>query len=109
MKLKFFVILLLLGTVCLAQDKVVFDYDKSGNMTSRQVVYLVIDEGYDYHWYRQDKGGLWSQKHGWDNVDNIDGSKKIIRNPIKANHHYVFGNFTVNYKDGGILLWVKGK
>ncbi len=52
MKLKFFVILLLSGTVCFAQDKVVFDYDKSGNMTSRQVVYLVIDKGVDYHWYR---------------------------------------------------------
>ena len=70
---------------------------------------MVVDKGVDYHWYRQDKGGLWSQKHGLGNVDNIDGSKKIIRNPIKANHHYVFGNFTVNYKDGGILLWVKGK
>ena len=39
MKLKFFVILLLSGTVCLAQDKVVFDYDKSGNMTKRHVEY----------------------------------------------------------------------
>lgn len=39
MKLKFFVILLLSGTVCLAQDRVVFDYDKSGNMTKRYVEY----------------------------------------------------------------------
>ena len=37
-------------------------------------VYLVVDaEGCDYHWYRQDKGGYWSQKHGLLPVDNVDG------------------------------------
>ena len=66
-------------------------------------VYLVIDEGKDYHWYRQDKGGLWSQKHGLLFVENFDGSHKIIYNPAKANHNY--GN--VNYNNGGILLWVR--
>ena len=103
MKLKFFVILLLSGTVCFAQEKVVFDYDKLGNMTSRQVVYLVIDEDYDYHWYRQDKGGLWSQKHGISYVTNVDASNHLIKNPAKANNNYG----TVNYKDGGVFLWVR--
>jgi hypothetical protein len=67
-------------------------------------VYLVIDEGNDYHWYRQDKGGLWSQKHGWGTVTNIDGSGKFIYNVVRANHNYGVG---INYNDGGRLLWVR--
>jgi hypothetical protein len=70
-------------------------------------VYLVIDnEGgvIDYHWYRRDKGGLWSQKHGLGKVTNVDGSGKLISNPTKANHNYGGG---LNYGNGGIILWVK--
>lgn len=67
-------------------------------------VYLVIDEGNDYHWYRQDKGGLWSQKHGRSYVTNVDGANHLIKNPAKANHNY---GKRINYKDGGILLWVR--
>ena len=53
----------------------------------------------DYHWYRQDKGGLYSHKPGGLPVTNVDASGKMIKNPAKAD--------VGNYKDGGILLWVK--
>jgi len=80
--------------------------------------YLVMDnvDGVqDYHWYRQDKGGLWSQKHGADYVSNVDGSGQLIRNPAKANHFYggpyynTNGNFVgnLNYNSGGKFLWIK--
>lgn len=69
-------------------------------------VYLVVDiEGGDYHWYRQDKGGNWSQKHGLLPVDNVDGSNHLIYNPERANQNYFNG--VVNYNNGGIFLWVK--
>jgi hypothetical protein len=73
-------------------------------------VYLVIDnvDGVqDYHWYRQDKGGFWSQKHGNGIVTNVDGSGHLIRNPVWANHNYgVYPGYgTLNYSNGGIFLW----
>ena len=57
--------------------------------------YLVIDEGSDYHWYRQDKGGKWSHKQGTTEVKNAG---RRIGTPFAK-----YGN----YKSGGISLWVK--
>ena len=62
-------------------------------------VYLVINEGVDYHWYRQDKGGNWSHKPGITPVINTDNSGRFITNPFNANHG--------NYNSGGKLLWIK--
>ena len=74
-------------------------------------VYLVVDntDGIkDYHWYRQDKGGYWSQKHGIGSVNNVDGSGRLISNPAYANHNYgTYPNGTLNYNGGGLFLWVK--
>ena len=67
-------------------------------------VYLVIDTGFDYHWYRQDKGGGWSHKPGATSVINTDASGMLIYNPAKANHNY---GFFRNYSDKGIMLWAK--
>lgn len=66
-------------------------------------VYLVIDQGNDYHWYRQDKGGNWSHKPGVTPVINIDASGRVMSNPVRANHNYGY----INYKDGARKLWVK--
>ena len=66
-------------------------------------VYLVIDQGKDYHWYRQDKGGTWSHKPGRTPVINVDASGRFISNPVRANHNYGY----VNYNNGGIKLWVR--
>jgi RHS repeat-associated protein len=62
-------------------------------------VYLVSADGVDYHWYRQDKGGMWSHKPGITSVVNVDASGRFISNPVRANHGI--------YNNGGILLWVK--
>ncbi len=75
-------------------------------------VYLVLDNTdgiQDYHWYRQDKGGLWSQKHGNGLVTNVDGAGRLIHNPARANHFYVnYGGYgTLNYNAGGTFLWVR--
>ena len=70
-------------------------------------VYLVIDEGVDYHWYRQDKGGKWSQKHGRSYVTNVDGKGRLISNPAWSNHNYSTSTYNLNYNNGAILLWVK--
>ena len=66
-------------------------------------VYLVIDEGVDYHWYRQDKGGNWSHKPGTTRVINFDASGRPISNPANANHIYPHAQ----YNNGAILLWVR--
>ena len=66
-------------------------------------VYLVIDQGKDYHWYRQDKGGNWSHKPGITPVKNVDASGRFITNPARANHNY--GG--VNYNNGAKRLWVR--
>jgi len=69
----------------------------------------------DYHWYRQDKGGYWSQKHGSSSVENVDGSVHLIKNPARANQNYgsqyYKGTYLgdLNYRNGGIFLWVKRK
>ena len=75
-------------------------------------VYLVLDEDppIDYHWYRQDKGGLWSQKHGLSYITRIDGSQeRLIRNPLIANHNYNHLQPGIHYSSRLVLLWVKVK
>jgi hypothetical protein len=78
-------------------------------------VYLVagdfFDNGifkyHDYHWYRQDKGGLWSHKPGGGPVRRVDASRHYIKNPARANHYYKYGVVSFNYNQRGTLLWVK--
>lgn len=66
-------------------------------------VYLVVSNGIEYHWYHQNKGGLWSHKLGETTVSNVDAAGKLIYNPAKANHNYEHAN----YNSGGIKLWIK--
>ena len=44
-------------------------------------IFLVIDPGVDYHWYRQDSNGKWSEKRGWTKARNTDESGNIIDSP----------------------------
>jgi len=57
-------------------------------------VFLALDEGNDYHWWRQDSNQLWSHKPGSTEVVNKDASGKLIKNPYKANRNYE----SLNYK-----------
>ena len=58
-------------------------------------VALVVHNGTDYHWYRQDKGGLWSHKDGSNPVKNYDASNQKIFNPQNCDRNY---GEDLNYK-----------
>ncbi|CAH3137324.1 unnamed protein product [Pocillopora meandrina] len=44
----------------------------------------MVQEGVDYHCYRLDQGGLWSQNLGQTAVTNKDGKGSEITDPRKA-------------------------
>jgi hypothetical protein len=47
----------------------------------RRLMALVIDPGYDYHWYRHQRGGFWGHKPGKTAARNTDNSNIVITNP----------------------------
>jgi hypothetical protein len=47
----------------------------------RRLMALVIDPGWDYHWYRHQRGGFWGHKPGPTAARNTDSSNVIITNP----------------------------
>jgi len=51
---------------------------------------LVVWPGGDYHWYRQDKNGMWTHKPGGTQATNLDNSGNPIANPETADR----GNYT---------------
>ena len=64
-------------------------------------VFLALDPGNDYHWWRQNyydendvNKGTWSHKPGSTDVVNVDADGKLIYNPLKANRNYN----SLNYK-----------
>jgi hypothetical protein len=60
---------------------------------------LVIDDKRDYHFYRQDRGGLWSHKPGSGKVTNRDANGNLIYDPALAARDYSKGvNDKLNYK-----------
>ena len=59
-------------------------------------VALVVDPGSDYHWYRQDKDGKWSDKAGSNLVKRYDAKKRAVFNPAQASRDYGDG---IEYED----------
>jgi len=51
-------------------------------------IFLALDPGNDYHWWRQDKNSLWSHKPGQTKAVNVDSDGKEIKNPLLANRNY---------------------
>ena len=47
----------------------------------RRLMALVIDPGWDYHWYRHQRGGFWGHKPGQTAARNYDNSNNVIANP----------------------------
>lgn|SRR5262245_52797106 len=47
----------------------------------RRLMALVIDPGWDYHWYRHQRGGFWGHKPGQTAARNVDNSNVVIVNP----------------------------
>jgi len=58
--------------------------------TKGHLVALVIDPGWDYHWYRKDNTGYWSHKLGSSPAIHFDNSGNLIADPRDANR----GNYT---------------
>ncbi len=56
-------------------------------------VFLALDVGNDYHWWRQDKNRLWSHKPGSTKISNVDGSNKKILDPLKSNRKFTSRNY----------------
>ena len=52
------------------------------------LVYLVVAEGRDYHWYRLDSNGGWSHKRGGNHVEDVDANGRKISDPSKAAKDY---------------------
>lgn len=47
----------------------------------RRLMALVIDPGWDYHWYRHQRGGFWGHKPGSTAARNVDNSSVVITDP----------------------------
>jgi hypothetical protein len=66
-------------------------------------VAAVVDDGVDYHWYRQDKNGKgktrWSHKDGSNKVKTFDALKRPIFNPELASRDYRWQGSDLNYED----------
>lgn len=51
----------------------------------RRLMALVVDPGWDYHWYRHQRGGYWGHKPGSTPARNTDNSGVVITNPETCN------------------------
>jgi hypothetical protein len=56
-------------------------------------VFLALDIGNDYHWWRQDNNKYWSHKPGSTNISNIDGNKKKILDPLISSRKFSTRNY----------------
>jgi hypothetical protein len=56
-------------------------------------VFLALDVGNDYHWWRQDSNQLWSHKPGSTDVVNKDASGNLIQNPLKSDRKFKVRNY----------------
>jgi hypothetical protein len=56
-------------------------------------IFLALDVGNDYHWWRLNSDGYWSHKPGATEVTDIDASGKKIKNPLLANRKYSSLNY----------------
>ena len=51
----------------------------------RRLMALVIAPGWDYHWYRHQRGGFWGHKPGGTAARNVDNGNVLIVNPETCN------------------------
>ena len=56
-------------------------------------IFLALDVGEDYHWWRQDNNKYWSHKPGYSEVVNIDAKDEKIKNPVLASRDYGYLNY----------------
>ena len=56
-------------------------------------IFLALDPGNDYHWWRQDSNKYWSHKRGSSYVYDVDSSKRKIKNPFLSNRKFEKRNY----------------
>jgi hypothetical protein len=56
-------------------------------------IFLALDPGNDYHWWRMNKDGYWSHKPGSSKVTNLDASGNTIINPLLSNRDFKHRNY----------------
>ena len=56
-------------------------------------IFLALDIGNDYHWWRQDNNQYWSHKPGSTNVINTDASGNLIKNPVISDRKFKRRNY----------------
>ena len=56
-------------------------------------IFLALDIGNDYHWWRQDNNKYWSHKPGATNVVNVDASGNLIKNPALSDRNFQRRNY----------------
>ena len=67
--------------------------DPSGNCPAGyHKISLFIDPGKDFHFYRQEKNGLWTHKRGTRNIESVDSDGLQITNPEEASRSYKSSN-----------------
>lgn len=54
---------------------------------------IVVDPGWDYHFYVQNSDGYWSHKPGIDSCTRKDASGNSITDPGTADHDYGYANY----------------
>jgi hypothetical protein len=64
----------------------VIDSPKADNKCPAEghLVALVVAPGYDFHWYRKGRNGLWTHKPGSTQATNVDNSGHLITDPRTA-------------------------
>ncbi len=50
----------------------------------RRLMALVIAPNWDYHWYREQRGGFWGHKPGGTAARNVDNNNALVVNPETA-------------------------
>ena len=87
---------------------------------SRYKIALTVDtsdDNRDYHFYRQDKDGLWSHKLGTNYISRVDANNEVIINPEYCDRDYrdeegsqnydtFCGYFSIPNKEGPIVRGV---
>jgi hypothetical protein len=56
-------------------------------------IFLALDPGNDYHWWRQNKDQYWSHKPGASKVIDTDAKGEKIKNPLLSDRKFTHRNY----------------
>jgi hypothetical protein len=56
-------------------------------------VFLALDVGNDYHWWKEDDNKYWSHKPGATEISNVDGNEQLIKNPLLSSRNFGIRNY----------------